>query len=1692
MRITILIDKVKFVFVSFLVFLSSFFTFGQCPTITNFNQSFCDSQNPTIASLSYTDAGSGISWYNSATSTAALSATLQLSSSGIFYADNASGTCGLRVAVNVTIYNAPIGGSGITVCVINNLNEATVSNLAINGNAIKWYSSPVGGAPLTASTVVLNNTIYYASQTNPSTGCETTRTPVVVSVKFRPPAPTGPANQIICNDVVNAPNLANISASNVYSWYATPTVVVSLPITTLLVNGQTYYADSYDNPCNSATRLAVTVTLSQPNNAGIDATKRICENQIASILPFNLFSELGGTPQNSGSWSGPINTTNGNLGTVNVSSLTSSGSPYVFTYSAANGACPADTATVTINIVPTPTASFSLNTSLICEESPASLTFTGTPNAVVTYTENGVVKTIIIEPDGTTVVTQNYSVNTIFVITNATINGSISCSNNLSSSLNLTVVPLPSATITRLDVQPICIGENAILLFSGTPGATVIFQVGSNPNQSIIIEPDGTSELTIPFSVTTTITLVSVSSTNSLFCVKQLSNSITILVTPLPSATIVLPTVNPVCAGISSTITFNGTPNAVVTYQVNGGSPTLITLNNLGTNSISGNYTITTIFTLLGIVTSGINPCSNVLSGNFTLTVKELPTATVSPLQQIACSGESRLLVFTGTPNATITYTINGASPASTIVLNAAGVAQTITPYNVTTVIQLISVFATGTTDCIKNLTDTATIIVTPRIEAGVSIIKNVCTNDGIQNLFSLLGSTAQIGGTWTNPSGVIWNGFFNPLTDPVGVYTYSVNGNAPCPNDFATVTIVLSQQPNAGNGGTLQFCSNDNPIDLFTLLTGNPQTGGTWQPTLSSGTNFFNPAVDTSGSYNYVVIANGSCPNAQATFIITVTNGPNAGNNGVADFCSNSLPANLFSSLGGNPSIGGAWSPFLAGGIYNPAINNPGVYTYSFSGSGICQNDFATVTVTENPVPSAGSNGTKLFCSNDVPTDLFLSLGGSPQAGGTWTPALASGTGVFNPQIDFQGVYTYTVGGALCVQPTAQVTVTIIQSPNAGGVGASLLILACKNLTSIDLFSGLNGTQDVGVWTDETGTVVTNIINPSLLSIGIHVYTYTVTGGISPCNSNSSIVKVDVQPIPNAGTFVGPIPPICNVGGTLDLFTLLTGYQSGGIWQNASNQIVSNILDLATLVPAIHVYSYTVSNSCIPSDREFIQFTLLASPILEVANIDVVSPNCQDQPLTFNFTSMMNGSYTITLGISGVNTVPDQIIPLNVVNGSGNFTLNNSFYPNVGNTIFTFSNLINTVTNCSFNPVNVTKTVLINSISDLIDSNLAASIICLGENSIMAISGATNLTAGNYQFAYSVSDGINPALVGISIINSIVNASGSFVIPATNFPIFGSYTITITQILNLTTGCNNLLENAKTTIIVKNAPNPSGAIISIPSSCINTENTVTITQANNLNGTYTIIYELTMSGTTLYAPGPMPITFTSGSASFTIPKPTLTIAGNVTFTILNLIDPATLCGLTGTSFAPFNFNVYGLDTPVISDNGNQFCDRENPTIAELSLTIVGTDPILWYPTPVLGTPLATTDLLINGAVYYGSIRNAAGCESTPRLAVTVDLSFCDELLIPDGFSPNDDGVNDEFIIKNLALKFPNFKLEIFNRYGSSIYSGNINTPNWNGTTTENGIKLGNDKLPVGVYFYILDYNDGLKKPKQGRVYLSR
>jgi gliding motility-associated-like protein len=84
------------------------------------------------------------------------------------------------------------------------------------------------------------------------------------------------------------------------------------------------------------------------------------------------------------------------------------------------------------------------------------------------------------------------------------------------------------------------------------------------------------------------------------------------------------------------------------------------------------------------------------------------------------------------------------------------------------------------------------------------------------------------------------------------------------------------------------------------------------------------------------------------------------------------------------------------------------------------------------------------------------------------------------------------------------------------------------------------------------------------------------------------------------------------------------------------------------------------------------------------------------------------------------------------------------------------------------------------------------------------------------------------------------------------------------------------------------------------------------------------------------------------------------------------------------------------------------------------------------------------------------------------------------DIVVPEIFSPNGNGVNDFFVIDNPLNK--TIKLTIFNRWGNIVYSADRYDNTWNGVATQ-GLVIGTD-LPDGTYFYLLVVDGVEQKPK--------
>jgi hypothetical protein len=491
------------------------------------------------------------------------------------------------------------------------------------------------------------------------------------------------------------------------------------------------------------------------------------------------------------------------------------------------------------------------------------------------------------------------------------------------------------------------------------------------------------------------------------------------------------------------------------------------------------------------------------------------------------------------------------------------------------------------------NATATVTVSYFAVPNAGTNGSLSLCSNTAPANLILSLGGAPSAGGTWTAPGGGAFAGTYDPAVHGPGIYTYNVPGGSGCPAASATVTVTETAAPNAGSNGLMSVCSNQGITAMFGYLGGTPAPGGAWTgPGGGAFSGNFNPAIHIAGVYTYTVIGAAPCANGQATVTVTINPVPNAGTNGLRSVCSSSAPVNLFTSLGGAPQAGGSWTaPGGAphGNTYDPAIDGPGVYVYTVTGTAPCANAAATVTVTEVAAPSAGTDAVFAICSNGSATSLITLLTGA-QAGGTWTtPGGGAFGGTYDPTVNGPGLYTYTVApSAPCPGDQATVTVTENLAPNAG---VDALYSICSSNAATNLITLLGAVQAGGTWTAPGGGAFSGTYDPAVNASG--VFTYTVNG-TAPCIADQSTVTVTENAAPNAGTD-GAIT-LCSTSAPIGLFASLAGAQAGGTWTAPGGGAFSGTYDPAVNNAGIYSYSVAGTAPC-ASDQSIVTVTENAAP---------------------------------------------------------------------------------------------------------------------------------------------------------------------------------------------------------------------------------------------------------------------------------------------------------------------------------------------------------------------------------------------------------------------------------------------------------------------------------------------------------------
>lgn len=155
-------------------------------------------------------------------------------------------------------------------------------------------------------------------------------------------------------------------------------------------------------------------------------------------------------------------------------------------------------------------------------------------------------------------------------------------------------------------------------------------------------------------------------------------------------------------------------------------------------------------------------------------------------------------------------------------------------------------------------------------------------------------------------------------------------------------------------------------------------------------------------------------------------------------------------------------------------------------------------------------------------------------------------------------------------------------------------------------------------------------------------------------------------------------------------------------------------------------------------------------------------------------------------------------------------------------------------------------------------------------------------------------------------------------------------------------------------------------------------------------------------------------------------------------------------------------------------------------------LTANGSGTLNWSPTTglstitgnsVTATPTSTTQ-------YCVEVTAANGCRDTACVIVTIEYlcPVIEQTTLPNAFSPNADGLNDEFCIPGWEKCIKDFKIEIYDRWGQKVFVSNDPDFCWNGKNK--GILMDSQ---VFVYYITFKYiNSNKLVTKEGNISLIK
>lgn len=1133
-----------------------------------------------------------------------------------------------------------------------------------------------------------------------------------------------------------------------------------------------------------------------------------------------------------------------------------------------------------------------------------------------------------------------------------------------------------------------------------------------------------------------------------------------------------------------------------------GNSTTLTSNNNIGNtwSTSSTNQSISVNSSGNYILTVNLNNnCPN-LSDSETITVYAAPTLEAGP-NQTTCGGAGAITLngviggsatgvswsspsgsFSSTNSASTTYTPSITSGVVTIILTATGPCpsvqdQLILLVNATPTVnagpdQTIcagstinlsgayggsanSISWTAPSGSFSNTTNTNPVY-SPSITSGNVTLtltaSGPCPSVSDQVVISVnaptIPSFTQIspicsGGTISLPTTSLngISGTWLPAINNTATTSYTLTPTSGLCATTTTMTVVVNETPTVDAGIDASVCVG-NTVNLNGLIGGSA-TGATWTAAsgtfsnASSLTSTYTPSI-TTGSITLTLSTNGPCPSVNDQVTISIVTPVLSTFNAQGPYCSGDSFTLPSTSING---ILGTWSP---------AINNTVTTTYSFTpNSGQCANS-TNLTITINPIVFPNFTQITPICSGGTISLPTNSLNG---ISGTWSPSLNNLATT---------TYTFTPTAGQCAT-TATMTVTV-NSPTIPTFNQVAPI--CSGVTFSLPSTSSNGIT--GTWSPAINNAITT--------------NYTFTSAIGQCASNA-LMTVTVNPTysVNITQTVCPnqIPYLWN-----GISFNAPGTQSATLTSiNGCDSIISLTLNVSSTITS--TTNLTICQSDLPylwngltfNSAGSQSFNLIATSgcdSISTLNLSVFSPQssvvsfniCQAElPYIWNgLTFNASGAQTVTLqdinGCDSLSTLDLQVS--NTVSSSTAISICPSTLPYSWNGLTFLSSGSQTATLQSTGGCDSLATLTLSIFSTY--NEIENVTICANE---------TPFNWNGFNFSSSLSQSIT--------FNSINNCDSTVSLNLTVLPTYSdlldsticpsqlpfvwnglTFNSTETQTLNFTAinGCDSSL-----TMSVQVLANPE--IITVTGGgtyCEGDQVQPVLVEVAGVSP-YNLLYELNGVGFNVTSSiSPISIGAAPGSYSIIQISDDNCVLNSNLGTASIIVNPLPNSPqLSGDTTYCLN---YFPDTLVAIGNLNaQFYWYDEPTL----LNSIETG-MLFYPDNIFGE---TT---------YFVVQEENGCISPPS-AVVITFENCD-IVIPSAFTPDNDLVNDTWILAGIDAIFPKNIVTIYNRFGNLLFQSNSgqyeNNP-WNGT-------YNNESMPVGSYYFIIEFNDGVKNGISGTV----